>query len=673
MHALKSLAAILLVGAAAPAFAAGYKPVSDAAIGPIGLTPASAAEVAAQCDRRIKAAQALQAEVEAMPLGSTPADLLAAYDDLYNLAATTAYTEPMTLKDVHPDEAVRKAGEACMQRASELGTKIQMSRPIYERLQVVEKAGIAPELRFTLGRQLESYRRAGVDKDEATRKRVAELQDAITATTLEFERNIADDKRTVAARPEELAGLPADYVAAHPVGPDGMIKIGMAYPDVGPLMRYAKSGELRKRVMTAFSSRAFPANDAVLRRLIEQRAELARLLGYKSFAEYDLANRMVGSPERAQAFFDRIAAAAGPVGRKDSARMLARITRDDPSETVVGSWNASYAQRLIRKEDYDVDPEVVRQYFSYPKVEAGILKLAEDLFQVRFRPWKTPVWHPDVKAYEMVENGIVTGRFYLDMHPRDGKFTHAQMSPMRIGIKGRTVPVATLETNFPKGLMEHGDVVTLLHEFGHLLHWMFAGQRPFAMENFSNIENDVTEAPSQLLEEWVWDYDTLRRFATDEKGEPIPQPLVAKMNSGRRFGEAFAAMTQLGYSAASLDYYSKPLGSGSLSQAYDSGYARYALAPEPEGTHSEASFGHLGSYGAAYYTYVWSKALASDLLSRFRTSGMRDPATARRYREMILAPGGSESMNVLARNFLGRDWSVDAYRAELERGSGGSD
>jgi thimet oligopeptidase len=297
------------------------------------------------------------------------------------------------------------------------------------------------------------------------------------------------------------------------------------------------------------------------------------------------------------------------------------------------------------------------------------LQLAQDLFQVRFRPWKTEVWHPDVKAYEMVENGVVTGRFYLDMHPREGKFTHAQMSPVRIGIKGRVVPVAALQTNFPKGLMEHGDVVTYLHEFGHLLHWLFAGQRPYSMENFSNIESDVTEAPSQLLEEWVWDYDTLKRFATNEKGEPIPHALVAKMNAGRRFGEAFGAMTQLGYAAASLDFYSKPLNGRSLSEAYDSAYGRYALSPEPEGTHSEASFGHLGGYGAAYYTYVWSKALASDLLSRFRKAGLRDPATARAYRDLILAPGGSASMNDLARRFLGRDWSVDAYRRELEGGA----
>ena len=666
MHHISFAAAILLAGASAPALTADYVPVSDAAIGPIRLSPKNAAEIAAQCDARLETATAQQRKLEGMPLSTEPSILFAAYDDLYNLAITTAYTEPLTLKDVHPDEAVRKAAEDCLQRASKQITGMTMSRPIFERLLSVEARNASPELRYTIARQLDNYRRAGVDKDEAARTRIAELQDAITESQLEFDRNIADDKRTISVRAEELEGLPQDYLDSHKPGPDGLIKIGMAYPEVVPILRYSENGELRKRLMTAFASRAFPANDPVLKKLIAQRAELASLLGYKNFAEFDLANRMAKNPERARAFIDQIAAAARPAAQKDAALMLARLQKDGASVESLGTWDTSYASRLIRKEQYEVDPAVVRQYFSYPKVEAGIMKLAGDLFQVQFRPWDTPVWHPDAKAFEMVENGKVIGRFYLDMHPREGKFTHAQMVPVRVGISGRTVPAAALVTNFPKAMMEHGDVVTFLHEFGHLMHWLFAGHRPYASQNFSEIENDVTEAPSQLLEEWVWDYDTLKDFATNEAGQPIPPELVAKMNRGRRFGEAFGAMTQLGYSAASLDFYSLPMEGKDLTQTYDSAFGRYALASDPEGAHSHASFGHLSGYGAAYYTYTWSKALASDLLSEFRKNGLRDQATARRYRELILAPGGSDSMNVLAKNFLGRDWTVDSYRRELE-------
>jgi thimet oligopeptidase len=664
------MASALLMTAAGTAPAAPYKPSSDALIGPISLTPKGPADVTKQCDSRLAAIKAQQADLEALPLTTDPATLLAAYDDAYNLVNTTAYTEPSVLKDTHPDAAVRKAAEDCVQRAVAVATAFSMSRPIYERLKAVDAKGVAPELRYTVQRQLDNYRRSGVDRDDATRKRITELQEAITATTLEFERNIADDKRTVSARPEELVGLPQDYITAHAPDADGQVRITMAYPDVFPVSRYSKSADLRKRLRTAFQSRAYPAFDAVLSRLFTERAELASLLGYENYGEFDLANRMAQSPVRARAFLDDIAAAARPTAKADAARMLTRLQKDDPSVNSLGAWSTSYAAALIRKEDYAVDPQLIRQYLRYDKVEKGILTLVQDLFQVEIRPWQTPVWHPDVKAFELVERGQVIGRFYLDMHPREGKFTHAQMSPVRIGIQSRAVPVAVLECNFPQGLMEHSDVVVFLHEFGHLIHWLFAGQRPLAAQNFSEIENDVIEAPSQLLEEWVWDYPTLKTFATNDAGEPIPEDLVRKMNAGRRFAEAFGVMGQLGLSAVSLDYYSTDTRGKDLTGAYDTAYNRYALAPEPEGAHPQDSFGHLGGYGAAYYTYQWSKALASDLLSQFHATGLRDRATAQRYREQILAPGGSESMNTLARRFLGRDWSVDAYRRELELGSG---
>jgi thimet oligopeptidase len=661
MSKLRSFAfSCLLAGTAAPALGADYAPVSDAVIGPIRAAPKSAAEVTAQCDTRLEALAGLRARVEAMPLSTAPMTLLAAYDDLYNLALTTAYTEPSVIKDTHPDAAIRKAAEECTQRAGGALVSLTMSQPLYERLLTVEKAQLPSGLRYMLGRQLDSYRRAGVDKDPATRERIGELQNRIIAASIEFDGNIAADTRTVTATPEELKGMPADWMAAHPAGADGLVRIAMTYPDVFPVLRYADRADVRERVMAAFTSRAYPANDAVLKRVVDDRSELAGLLGYPNYAAFDLANRMAKSPARVQSFLDEIDAVARPIGKAEAARMLARLRKDDPSLTALGGWSSSYASRLIRKEDYEVDPEQVREYFAFDKVQAGILDLTRDLFGVEIRPWATEVWHEDVSAFEMVQGGAVIGRFFLDMHPREGKFTHAQMAPLRIGIKDRMLPVAVLETNFPKGLMEHGDVVTYLHEFGHLLHWLFSGQQAYAAQNPIELENDVIEAPSQLLEEWVWDHETLKRFATNAAGEPIPAALVGKMNVSRRVGEGFGTMTQLGYAAASLAFYSGLPEGSDLTQVYQGAYGRYALAPDPQGAHNHASFGHLTGYGASYYTYQWSKALASDLLSEFRKRGMRDAATAQRYRDLILAPGGSASMNVLARNFLGRDWTVDA-------------
>lgn len=563
------------------------------------VAPKSAGDVTAMCDARLDAIRSMQVNLEVMPLTTSSSNLLAAYDDLYNLAV---FTEPYLLKETNPDANIRKAAEDCLQRTSEVVTNLGMSRPIFERLQAVDKSGVAPELRYTVARQIDNYRRAGVDKDETTRKRIAELQKAITETGIEFDRNINADASTLKVRPQELAGLPQDYIDRNKPGSDGLIDIKMTGANVSPIMRYANNAELRKKTQTSWGRRAYPANDAVLQKLFAQRAELSSLLGYPNYAAFDIANRMAKDPARVQSFIDGIASVARPIGQAEAATLLARLRKDDPTVTSLGSWDSSYAARLVRKEQYDVDPSVVRQYFAFPKVQSGIFKLTEDLFEVQIRPWNTSVWSPEVNGYEIVEDGKVIGRFYLDMHPRDNKFTHAAMFPVRIGIKDRVVPVAALLTNFPTGLMEHGDVETYLHEFGHLLHWIFAGQRPMAAQNFSEIENDVTEAPSTLLEEWVWDPETLATFATNEAGQPIPPELVKKMNAGRRFGQAFGTMSQLGYASVALNYYSNDMSKSDLNAEGKQAFARYGLAPDTEQSRTHASFGHLTGYGASYYT-----------------------------------------------------------------------
>lgn len=666
MAMLKRLAATACVVGAAASAQADYQPTSDGILGVPLVAPKSAVDVTTMCDKRIEAVRSMQTKLEAMPLTTKSSDLLAAYDDLYNLTFSAVNTEPGLIKDTNPDAAIRKAAEDCLQRTSEVQTNMSMSRPIFERLQAVEKSGVTPELRYTVAHQIDNYRRAGVDKDEATRTRIAELQKAITETGIEFDRNINADTSTLKVRSQDLAGLPQDYIDRNKPGADGLVDIKMTGANISPILQYADNAELRKKAQTVWLNRAYPANDAVLQKLFAQRAEFASLLGYPNYATFDIANRMAKDPARTQSFIDGIAGVARPIGQAEGATLLARLQKDDPAVASLGAWDSSYAARLVRKEQYEVDPSVVRQYFAFSKVEAGIFKLTEDLFQVQIRPWNTAVWSPEVRAYELVEDGKVIGRFYLDMHPRDNKYTHAAMFPVRIGIKDRVVPIAALLTNFPTGLMEHGQVETYLHEFGHLLHWLFAGQRPMAAQNFSAIENDVIEAPSTLLEEWVWDPETLATFATNEAGQPIPPELVAKMNAGRHFGRAFGTMTQLGLASVALNYYSNDMGKSDLTAEAKQAFARYSLAPFTDESHMHASFGHLTGYGASYYTYQWSEALAADLLSRFRKAGLRDKATAQAYREKILAPGGSASMNVLAKDFLGRDWSVDSYRAELE-------
>ncbi|HEX8239215.1 MAG TPA: M3 family metallopeptidase [Allosphingosinicella sp.] len=636
------------------------------------LNPRTPAEFAAACDAYLARASAIRADLERETGPARVETTFRKFDNLnYVLGAVSGDASVVTQTNL--DAAVRDAGRACTQKIDALGTEISLSRPIYARLKAIDGKAAPDQERFLIERAIAQYERAGVGADEATRARIRALQDRISENSIGFERNIADGRKEVTATPAELAGLPADYVAAHKPGPDGLIRISTDYPDLGPVLSYAENEGLRRRLYEANLTRAYPANDDLLRKVFADRAELARLLGRPNYATLITEDKMIGSPANATKFLDEIATVVDSPAKRDLGRMLTRLKAIDPAATAVPAWSTGYLSQMIRKEEYAVDPQAVRQYFAYDNVRNGILQLTRDLFGVQIRKWETPLWAPGVEAYEMLDGGKVIGRFYMDNHPREGKYTHANVIPIRTGLTDRNVPVGILVCNFPAGdhstgLMEHRDVETFLHEFGHLLHLMFAGRQRWAQQGPFGLEWDFVEAPSQMLENWVWDYDTLKRFAVNAKGEPIPQALVEKMNRARGFTEAFGDARQLGLSAASLAYHQSPPGEKDLTGIYRTAFDRYSPVPLPEGLHPEASFGHLTGYSAIYYTYMWSKTISTDLFTRFEREGLRNPATARRYREMVLAPGSSKPAAALVSDFLGRPLSLDAYRARLARG-----
>jgi thimet oligopeptidase len=657
------------VAVAIPAF----DPVAaeaEAFLGKANLTPAAPAEVTAACDDFHGRATALRTRLETETGPATIGQTFRRYDALSSLVYAGG-SEAYLVSQVHPDKEIRTAAEACVERMDALATQISLSRPIYERLKAIDPSAADERTRFALTEQLADYRRAGVDKDDATRAKIEALQNEITTIGLTFNRNIREGRREITVKSaDELAGLPADYIERHKPAADGLIHITTEYPDYQPVMTYAHSEDLRRRLSAVYDDRAWPANEAVLRQLLEKRYELATTLGYDSWARLVTEDKMIQTPEKAQAFIDEIAVASEVAADRDYNRLLGRLKKIDPKATDVPRWSSNYLSQLIRKEEYDVDPQLVRQYFAFNNVQAGIFQLTEDLFSVDIRPWSgAPVWHESVEAYELYDGDQLIGRFYLDMHPRDGKYSHAAHFQTRIGLADRVLPVGALVTNFPAGdhatgLMEHSQVETFLHEFGHLLHNLFSGRQDWGLQTYNAVERDFIEAPSQLLEEWVWDYETLKPFAVNAKGETIPADLVRKMNAARWFGEALGDRTQLGYSAVSLNYYNRPPSAVDLHGLYEAQYEKYAPYDLPKTSHPYAAFGHLDGYSAVYYTYTWSKAIGADLFTPFE-GNLRDTATARRYRDVVLAQGGSKPAAVLVQEFLGRPWSLDAYRKDL--------
>ncbi|MEO5774230.1 MAG: M3 family metallopeptidase [Sphingomicrobium sp.] len=631
----------------------------------------TAAQIKQRCNLFINRIHAERAALEGEKGPATINKTLRTFDNLSDVLGA-ASGEASLFREVGITAASRDAGQECEVKLSAESTKLSLSRPIYDRLKAIDASKADAATQYYLRRTLLGFERSGVALDSAGRAKVQKVSDEIAALEAEFAKNIATGRRTVTATPAELEGLPKDFVAAHKPGADGKVTISTDYPDYIPVMTYAKSSDLRHRLYIQFNQRAYPQNDSVFRKLLEKRNELVALVGRPNYAALTLEDRMLNTPEKVQAFMDEQAAAARPAAQRDYAKKLALLQRFEPGATKIKPWDNAMLSNLVQKESYGYDTQQARQYFAYNNVRDGILKLTQDLFGVDIRPWKTPVWDKQVEAYEMYEKGKMIGRFYFDSHPRDGKYNHANAVPLRSGI-GR-VPVAALVMNLPAGdhstgLMEHSDVETFLHEFGHLLHHIFGNQtqRWAGQAGVAN-EWDFVEAPSQMLENWVYDYDTLKNFAVDAKGNVIPRNLVAQMNRARFFDEGMADMRQIGLSNIALQYNLGriPENLGAAARAAD---AKYALIPMAEESQMFASFGHLGNsgYGAAYYTYNWSKVIADDLFTAFQKNGLRDPETARRYRQLVLAQGGSRPSAELVQSFLGRPISLDAYRAKMEK------
>jgi thimet oligopeptidase len=365
-----------------------------------------------------------------------------------------------------------------------------------------------------------------------------------------------------------------------------------------------------------------------------------------------------------------VAQAATPRAKSDYKALLKRLQQEDPEASKVEDWQKTYLAELVQQEAYNVDSKLVREYFQYDKVRDGLLALTSKMYQVNYKNVDTTVWHPSVEVYDIWNGDQKVGRFYLDMHPRKDKFKHAMMSEVVSGISGRQLPEAVLVCNFPggdgtAGLMQHDQVSTYFHEFGHLLHHLFGGHQPWMNISGITTEWDFVEAPSILFEEWIWDADILKTFAVNTDGETIPEELVEKMNRARMFNEGLGIKQQMFYAAISLTMYDRDAASFDPLKLMIELQNKYTPFDYVQGTHMYLSFGHLYGYSAMYYTYQWSEVIAKDLFSRFKQEGLDNPSVAVDYRRKILEPGGSVDAALMVRNFLGRDYSFEAFKEWL--------
>jgi thimet oligopeptidase len=494
----------------------------------------------------------------------------------------------------------------------------------------------------------------------------------------EFSRNIREDKKSMQVTEKQLAGLPADFIESHKKrsGEDGKITITTDYPDFFPVEAYADDAKVRESLYKLYLSRAYPKNKKILEEILALRHSYATTLGYTDWADYMAEDKMVEEKKVVDDFIKKVASLARPRTESDIQEILARKKKDDPKAKTVQAWDRFYYVKKIQAEKFGVDPEKVRAYFPFESVKKGLLDVAQAVFAVELKKVDdAPVWHPRVETYDVFEGGKRVARFYLDLHPRKGKYGHAAEFPIYSGVAGKQIPSAALVTNFPdpqkssgKALTEHNQVTTFFHEFGHLMHQLLAGRQRWVTQSGITCEWDFVEAPSQLLEEWAWNPRVLARFAKHhETGKPIPAELVEKMRKANEFGKGVHVMRQMFYARLSFGYHDRDPKEIDLEKTLKEIQKKYSPYPHIPGTAVFANFGHLNGYSSMYYTYMWSLVLAKDLFTKFKEKGLMNKDVALAYRKAILEPGGSVDAIEMVKKFLGREYSFDAFQAWLKK------
>ncbi|MFN8080767.1 MAG: M3 family metallopeptidase [Kineosporiaceae bacterium] len=631
-----------------------------------------------QVTAQLTAARAIIEALKADP-PAAPLEVLRQWNQAH-IALGTVASWGSLFSEVHPDEAVRDRADEATQDVQRIYTELTLDADLFAVFSRLDPTALDDAATRLLEHTLRDFRRSGVDRPQATRERVRQVRERLVEVGQEFGRTIRDDVRSLRLAPERLAGLPQDWLDVHPPEADGLVTVTTDYPDAIPLRTFCTDAQARRDLTVAALTVGWPDNDARLRELFALRAELARLLGYPDWPSYDAEVKMIRHGDAIPAFIDEVADAAGESAERDRRVLLDRLRQDRPEATTIDTADLLFYAEAVRREQFDVDAQEVRRYFDFTRVRQGLLDVTGRLFGLTYTPaTDAVVWHEEVTAYDVHRAGSTgtaaggrgerIGRIYLDLHPREGKFKHAAQFDLVRGVTDERdgseslLPEGVLVCNFARGLMEHDEVVTLFHEFGHLLHHVLAGHGPWV--DFSGVatEWDFVEAPSQLLEEWAWDAEVLATFALDADGAPIPADLVARMRRAEDFGKGCHARTQMFYAAMSYWFHVEQ--PDDLTARTRELQSRYSVFPYLEGTHMPCSFGHLDGYSSAYYTYMWSLVIAKDLFSAFDRANLFDPDVAARYRDRVLVPGGARDAADLVTDFLGRPYSVTAFRLWL--------
>lgn len=594
-----------------------------------------------------------------------------------------AFGEGPFMGYVHTDQNVRNAAREAEERISQWAVELifreDLYRAVSEYSDTDEAGALEGERKRLLEFTLRDLRRAGHELESDVQAELKRLISRLVELGVAFEQNIAEHKDALVVRPEDLEGLPEWYIDGLEEGEEeGTLKVTMAYPDVIPFMENARRRDLREQLSYKFNTRAVEENRTILEEAVRIRARIAELFGRPSWAHHQLEEQMAKEPAAVDAFYADLVPPLTEAGRREIAEMeamLAEETGDPDAQLQVWDWR--YYDTRLRRERHGVDPNEVAQYFPLESVLEGLFSITGDVLGLDYYPADIEAWHPDVRSYVVHDraSGRPLARFHMDLFPREGKYSHAAAFPL---VPGRRLPdgsyqqpLSAIVANFTKpspsrpSLLQHNEVETLFHEFGHILHQVLTRAELVRFAG-SSTERDFVEAPSQIMEHWTWRPEVLAIFARHyETGEPIPESLVKSMVEARNLNIALSTLRQVQFGLLDMRLH----GEGAAETDLDEIHRRateVALLPFQEGTFFPASFGHmLGGYDAGYYGYLWSEVYGDDMFSRFEEEGVTDPGVGSDYRRAILETGGSRDGMDLLVDFLGRDPSNEAFLRKL--------
>ncbi|KAA3617561.1 MAG: hypothetical protein D8M58_01630 [Calditrichaeota bacterium] len=582
----------------------------------------------------------------------------------------------------HPDDDTRKAANEAVIDFGKFDNELNLNENLYnsfiEYSQTEEGKSLSGSQEKFLRETIDDFKRNGFALSKEGRDKLKEINDRIALLSNEFGKNISDYKDDLIVTEDDVKGLDEAYKDARRLE-DGTYKIDLSYPSYRPFMRLSESDEARKKLYMKYNNRASDKNLVVLEKLILNRKEMVEHLGYNTFSEYQLANRMAQNPKTVWEFENGLIEKVQEKGKIDYDEVLQvkrQITGNDTA-SVVNGWEYGYYSNILKREKYKVDSEKVKEYFEINNVMDGLFSITQSLFGITYKEVKDPsVWHQDVRLFEVFDDGKVIGRFYLDLYPRDNKYGHAACFPIinsRETKNGPEIPVAALECNFPQAtdtspaLMSHSQVKTFFHEFGHVLHTLLSKTELSGQSGF-NVPRDFVEAPSQIFENWTWDYPSLQMFSKHhETGEILPKELFDKMISAKNVGSGVSTLYQIFYGTIDMTLHDKynPNETRNTTAVVKELQNKILLTPYVEGTNFQAAFGHLTGYASSYYGYLWSKVYAQDMFSVFEENGILNPEIGKRYRELILARGGEKEAIDLVKEFLGRNPNSNAFYKSL--------